>query len=119
LDRGYPAFWLFALSLSKNAHFCARMKIRGWNIVKDFISTGLAEQTVVLQPNYIASRECNQRKVSTKPMSIRLIRVELDDGEIEVLATSLLDGQVYPLSIFKELYQLFFNFESEPTWGKN
>jgi hypothetical protein len=106
LDRGYPAFWLFALILSKNAHFCARMKITGWNIVKNFISTGLAEQTVVLQPNYSASRECNQRKVSTQPMPIRLIRVELADGEIEVLATSLLAGQVYPLSIFKELYHL-------------
>jgi hypothetical protein len=113
LDRGYPAFWLFALILSKNAHFCARMKISGWNIVKDFISTGLAEQIVVLQPNYIASRECNQRKISTQPMTIRLIRVELDDGEIEVLATSLLDNQVYPLSIFKELYHLRWPVEEQ------
>jgi hypothetical protein len=113
LDRGYPAFWLFALILSKNAHFCARMKIGGWNIVKEFISTGLDEQIVVLQPNYIAKRDCNQRNISTKPMTIRLIRVELDDGEIEVLASSLLDSQVYPLSIFKELYHMRWPVEEQ------
>ena len=103
LDRGYPAFWLFALILSKEAHFCARMKVGSWRIVRDFVATGLDEQIVVLQPNYLARRECNQRKLSTEPMVVRLIRVELEDGEIEVLATSLVDGQTYPVSVDENL----------------
>ena len=37
-------------------------------------------------------------------MTVRLIRIELNTGEIEVLATSLLDVLLYPISIFKELY---------------
>jgi len=113
LDRGYPAFWLFSLILSKDAHFCVRMKVGSWNIVKDFVATGLDEQTVVLQPNYMALRECNQRKLSTKPIAIRLIRIELDNGEIEVLATSLLDSKTYPHSIFKELYHLRWPVEEQ------
>lgn len=113
LDRGYPAFWLFALILKKDAHFCARMKVGSWNVVKDFVATGLDEQTVVLQPSYIALRECNKRKLSTKPMTIRLIRIELDNGEIEVLVTSLLDGKAYPHSIFKELYHLRWPVEEQ------
>ena len=113
LDRGYPAFWLFALILKQGAHFCARMKAGSWNIVKDFVATGLDEQTVLLSPNYIAQRECKKRKLSTKRMLIRLIRVELEDGEIEVLATSLLDHQTYPVSIFKELYHLRWPVEEQ------
>jgi hypothetical protein len=104
LDRGYPAFWLFALILDKGAQYCARMKLSGWDVVKRFVASGLCEQTVVVQPTYAACRECRERKLSTKPLTIRLIRVELDNGDIEVLATSLLDSKTYPVSLFKELY---------------
>lgn len=104
LDRGYPAFWLFALILDKEAQFCARMKLSGWDVVKRFVASGLSEQTVVVQPTYVACRECRDRKLSTKPLTLRLIRIELDNGDIEVLATSLLDSKTYPASLFKELY---------------
>lgn len=113
LDRGYPAFWLFALILNKDAQFCARMKLSGWEVVKRFVASGLSEQTVLVQPGYAACRDCRDRKLSTKPLTIRLIRIELDDGEIEVLATSLLDSQTYPRSIFKELYHLRWPVEEQ------
>lgn len=113
LDRGYPAFWLFALIVSKNAHFCARMKVSGWNAVEHFVASGLSEQLVILQPGYAACRDCRARKLSTNPLTIRLIRVELDDGEVEVLATSLLDSKTYPISIFKELYHLRWPVEEQ------
>jgi hypothetical protein len=36
----------------------------------------------------------------------RLVRVELQDGEVEVLITNLMDGQAFPASEFEELYHL-------------
>jgi len=33
VDRGYPAFWLFALILSRQADFCARGSIGVWSVV--------------------------------------------------------------------------------------
>lgn len=104
LDRGYPAFWLFALILEKKAQFCARMKLSGWTVVKDFVASGLSEQIVTLNPTYAAHKDCLAYQLPSEPITIRLIRVELDDGEVEVLATSLLDSQTYPVSLFKELY---------------
>jgi hypothetical protein len=104
LDRGYPAFWLFALILGKNAQFCARMKLSGWTVVERFVASGLSEQIVSLQPAYAARKECHDRNLPVKPLAIRLVRVELEDGNVEVLATSLLDNQAYPVSLFKELY---------------
>ena len=104
LDRGYPAFWLFALILAQGAHFCARMPLSGWLVVEQFVASGLAEQIVTLYPSYAARKECLARQLSTEPLTLRLIRVELDTGEVEVLATSLLDSARYPVAVFKELY---------------
>ncbi len=113
LDRGYPAFWLFALIRRKKAHFCARMKANGWKVAKQFVDSGLNEQIVSLQPGFAAKQDCDKRKLSANPITIRLIRVELDDGEIEVLATSLLDKETYPSSMFKELYHLRWPVEEQ------
>ena len=104
LDRGYPAFWLFALILAQDAQFCARMPVGVWKAVDQFVESGLDEQIVTLQPSSNALEECNARGLSTDPIRVRLVRVELDTGEIEVLATSLLDQGTYPVTIFKELY---------------
>jgi hypothetical protein len=89
LDRGYPAFWLFALILDQEAHFCARMPLSGWLVVEQFVASGLAEQIVTVYPGYVARKECQTRQLSTEPLNIRLIRIELDTGAVEVLATSL------------------------------
>ena len=104
LDRGYPAFWLFVLILAQKAHFCARMPLGVWGVVDQFVATGLPEQIVTLHPSYESIKECRSRGLSTDPITVRLIRVELDTGEVEVLVTSLLDTVAYPVAVFKDLY---------------
>ena len=104
LDRGYPAFWLFVLIRAKEADFCARMPVGVWSEVDKFVATGLVEQIVQLSPAGQAAKECQARGLSTEPLTVRLIRIELDNGEIEVLITSLLDTLRYPHLLFKELY---------------
>ena len=95
------------------AHFCARLKVNGWKIAKRFADSGLNEQIVRLQPGSVVKQECAERELSSSPIIIRLIRVVLDDGEIEVLATSLLDTKTYPISLFKELYHLRWPVEEQ------
>jgi hypothetical protein len=104
LDRGYPAFWLFALILEQGAQFCARMPLGGWQVVERFVTSGLSEQIVLLWPSSEAIQECRSRELSLAPIKVRVIRVELDSGEVEVLATSLVDDVAYPITVFKELY---------------
>jgi hypothetical protein len=113
LDRGYPAFWLFTLILTKQAHFCARMKLSGWKVVEQFVASGQPEQIVTMPPGSAARQECQDRGLPLSPLTLRLIRIELDGGEIEVLATSLVDRQRYPRSIFKELYHCRWPVEED------
>ena len=104
LDRGYPAFWLFALIVSKGADFCARTPVGVWGVVDKFVASGLIEQIVDLRPGASAIKECQARNLPTDPIKVRLLRIDLDNGEIEVLITTLLDAQCYPYSEFKDLY---------------
>ena len=100
LDRGYPAFWLFVLIMQQGAAYCAR--ISGWNVIDEFIKSGLSETIVTLNPSHEAKKECRNRDLPIDPIQVRLIRVELED-EIEVLATNLLDGETYPHHLFQKL----------------
>jgi hypothetical protein len=104
LDRGYPAFWFFAAIKATGAHFCSRMGLNDWTVVKRFLETGLDEQIVDIEPCDTAKTACLEQGLSPAPITIRLLRIELPGGEIEVLATSLLDQQQYPHELFKELY---------------
>ena len=104
LDRGYPAFWLFALIIGKDADFCARVPVGVWGVVDEFVASGCKEQIVDLSPCAPAIKKCQTRNLPTDPIEVRLLRIDLDSGEVEVLITSLLDTDHYPYSDFKALY---------------
>jgi len=104
MDRGYPAFWLFAAIRAKQADFCARLSVTDWTVAKTFVASGQKQQVVALQPGYEARQACRQRGLPIEPIRVRLIRVELPTGEIEVLATSLLDEVRFPHATFQALY---------------
>lgn len=105
MDRGYPAFWLFRSILTQNADFCARMNLsQPWLVVKNFVATGLPEQIVTVSPAYEAKKMCRELGLSTAPLTLRLLRIELVTGEVEVLITSLLDMQLIPHDQFCDLY---------------
>jgi len=104
LDRGYASFWIFALLRSRNAHFCARMNIDLWAAVDQFQQSGESEMLYTLYPNAQASQKCRELNLPTAPLPVRLIRIELENGEVEILLTSLLDSTQYPSTCFGELY---------------
>ena len=117
LDRGYPAFWLFKIILTMNADFCARIG-RKWKIVTDFIDSGDQEQIVELPAPYSSIIDCRALGLDTDPIALRLIRIELDSGETEVLITSLTDTRRYPYRLFKDLYHHRWPVEEDYKYMK-
>jgi len=113
LDRGYPAFWLFVAISAEDADFCARMPIGKWNVVEQFIACGQREQIVELTPSYPAKKACQALKLSTQPLTIRLIRLQLKNGDPFVLATSLVNTNLYPYSFFTTLYPCRWPVETD------
>ncbi len=57
-----------------------------------------------LIPGYLAQKECEKLGLSTEPITLRLIKIELDSDETEVIITSLIDCETYSYDLFKDLY---------------
>src|SRR3954452_15006521 len=94
LDRGYPAFRVFAALHERKIAWCARVALDTWSVVRDFLAAGQDDAVVMLHPHGEALADCRARGVSTTPIPVRLIRVVLPTGAVEVLMPSLLDAEV-------------------------
>jgi len=110
-DRGYPAFWLFALHQQEQRHFCTRMSLDFSREVTAFLASGKKSDVVLFSAGTEARKQCREYALPCEPIPLRLIRVQLKGGEIEVLATSLLDEDTHPTAWFKHLYHLRWGVE--------
>ena len=118
LDRGYPAFWLFKLILSQKGNFCARVPIGIWKIVTKFFESGKQDQIKTFSPSPVSIQKCKELGMDISPIRLRMVRVELDNGVTEILITSLLDREKYPVDIFGELYALRWPIEVDYNFMK-
>jgi len=103
LDRGYPAWWLFALITSLDANFCARISCTKWKIVRRFFHSNAKERVIFLPPPTTSIKPSRQMGLDLRPLKLRLIRIE-NDGKTQVLITSLTDTRSYPFGVFSDLY---------------
>ncbi len=112
LDRGYPSFWLLFLLKAKGIEFCVRLKEDWWLKVKDFTESIDKERIVTFA---LPKKDRNKLKdfpnILDTEITCRLIKVELGNGEKEVLCTSLTDDKSYPYSDFEQLYHYRWNEE--------
>jgi hypothetical protein len=113
LDRGYPAYWLFNLILSLGSNFCARVQAKKWISIRKFHRSGKMEQIIHLKAPASSIPKCRELGMEPIDLKLRLIRVELDNGETEILITSLLDMEKYPLEIFLDLYHARWPIEED------
>lgn len=105
LDRGYGAIWLFLYFTIKDINFVTRLQRNFIPEIDMFWTSG--EKSKIITINYCpgkSEKKLNDLKLAFEPFNLRLVKVFLDNGQIEVLATSLLVEDKYPISIFKELY---------------
>jgi len=111
LDRGYPSLALMFSLMARQVQFCIRMKVDWWLDVKDFVESGKKEQIVAF---HLPKKDQALRQAYPglpQQITCRLIRIDLDNGEKEILCTSLLDDKKYVHEDFVELYHYRWNIE--------
>ena len=113
LDRGYPAFWLFVAILEQESHFCARLKANYNKQTRQFIQSEALEQIITLTPTPQARAICRMKQLPIEPLTLRLVRVDLADPDVEVLITSLLDTDIFPQPVFANLYHQRWPIEED------
>lgn len=102
-DRGYPSFQLIFEHYNRNIDFVIRAKKDFNNEIIDFYENGSRTKIVKIYPGKNTKISDKQYGYKTS-QTVRLVRVELSNGEAEILITSLLDVKKYPSQIFKHLY---------------
>jgi hypothetical protein len=112
LDRGYPSFWLLFLMKAKGIEFCVRLKENWWLKVKDFTESDEKERIVTFTlPKKDRAKLKDFPNMLDTEITCRLIKVELENGEKEVLCTSLTDNKKYLYQEFEQLYHYRWNEE--------
>ncbi len=115
MDRGYPSYELFTTITSKyDSDFLIRMK-KSWYKDIQFLfdrNSSVKDTIVTLKPT---TKKLNNEIIEQNlplEIEVRFVQVILDDGEIEVLGTSVLDSKVLKTDDFKELYFKRWGIES-------
>jgi len=112
LDRGYPSFWLLFLLKARGIEFCVRLKEDWWLKVKDFTESSEKERIVTFAlPKKDRAKLKDFPHMLDTEITCRLIKIELENGEKEVLCTSLTDAQTYLYEEFEQLYHYRWNEE--------
>jgi hypothetical protein len=111
LDRGYPSLALMFELQARGIEFCMRMKEDWWLDVKDFSESGEKEKLVVFKLPKKDHDLLDIYPQLNKEITCRLICIDLDNGEKEILCTSLIDMEKYTYSNFSELYHFRWNIE--------
>ena len=108
-DRGYCSFRMLALAAQATGEFLIRCHRNSFAVANAMLD-GEGPDDVVCEINANQKFLMNPRnKGLPKTLTVRVV---LDNGDYEVLVTSLLARQPYPTASFKELYYLRWGIET-------
>jgi hypothetical protein len=96
-DRGYESYAFFAAILEREADFVIRCKDSRTECRELLAESGEKDRTVTLSIPDL-------RKDISRELKVRLLRIPLPGGEVEILATSLLDTKRFSYNALKMLY---------------
>ena len=111
-DRGYPSYELFA-EINETSNYLMRIRNNSFYKVKFLFDKHSKIKDTILEikaPKKIKNELIKNNLPLT--MKIRFVQVLLSTGEIEVLATNILDSNILATSDFKELYALRWGIET-------
>ena len=112
LDRGYPCFWLLFMLKARGIEFCVRLKENWWLKVKDFTESDDIERIVTFSlPKKDRKKLAEYPHMQDATITCRLVKIELETGEKEILCTSLTDTEQYLHEEFDSLYHYRWNEE--------
>jgi hypothetical protein len=111
-DRNYPSYRWLATLVKQNRHFVIRCGRNSFAPVRAmFGGKGVDSRQVTLNP-HSSKRADIRRRALPLQLTVRLVRLTLPNGDIEVLVTDLLDESRYPTDEFGPLYRRRWGIET-------
>ena len=112
-DRGYASYPWFAQHLKLERHFVCRCERNSFKAVRELFEADEAGVSLRVKMQ-LSGNQAKAGKAAELPeeIEVRLVSLRLPTGELEVLATSLMDESVYPVESFGPLYQQRWGIET-------
>jgi hypothetical protein len=117
-DRAYADYSVMATLVARQCHCVIRFPRQSFTAVNAFWGARAQECVVTLAVTSKARAAVAQQQLPST-LRVRLIKVVLVSGEIEVLGTDLLDPKAYPATEFKAVYGWRWNHETYHDRIKN
>jgi hypothetical protein len=117
-DRAYADYSVMATLVARQCHFVIRFPRQSFTAVNAFWTAPAQEREVTLEVTAKARAYVAQQQLPTT-LRVRLVKVVLASGEVEVLGTDLLAAQTYPATEFKAVYGWRWNHETYHDRIKN
>ncbi|MGZ3615216.1 MAG: IS4 family transposase [Thermodesulfobacteriota bacterium] len=111
-DRLYADYSVAASHIKAGIDFVIRCPLSNtFKRVDKFIKSDLTDEIVSLKVT-VKQKKFAREHGLPEEITVRLVKVKLENGEIEVLMTSLLDGKEYKVEDFKWLYNKRWGVET-------
>jgi Transposase DDE domain len=117
-DRAYADYSVMAMLLAWRCHFVIRFPRQSFTAVNAFWAAAAQERVVTLEVPSSARAYVSEHQLPPT-LRVRLLKVLLTSGEVEVLGTDLLDARTYPASEFKTVYGWRWHHETYHDRIKN
>lgn len=106
LDRGFGYFSMIKLLLINNLSFCIRLKASQSDFAKKAFLNSSDDFITEWFPSEMERATTRNQNLDINPITVRVTKITLKSGEIELLVSSLLDLSTITTTQISELYQL-------------
>ncbi len=107
MDRNYASFRLCRHLQNIDLAFVARFKVKQFtSLLGDFLESDEQERILLWSPSSRQKRQCETLEIDPSPLTVRLVKVLLITGEVEVLITNLDVEDGWDLKRLAEVYRL-------------
>jgi len=112
-DRGFSGYLYFAWVLHHRGHFIGRCSSASFLTAQQMFRRNRANQSRIVWLQALPGQkgECQRLGLPLK-IKVRFVSLRLPTGELEVLATSLLDEALYPTAEFLTVYHRRWSHET-------
>jgi hypothetical protein len=124
LDRGFAGYGLMYLMMHEETprHFIIRCKTTFNKEVTRFATSRKRSRIVEFKPSPASIRLLKEHGYNVTPdtaINVRMVQINLPNGEREILLTDLYDEKLYSLDDFRYLYGLRWRIETAYNKQKN
>ena len=111
LDRGFGNFSICKSCIKKDLNFCVRIKTSNLDFAKLVLQNTEDDFITTWKPSEMERATCRKYKLETNSIQVRVTKIVLNTGDIEILVSNLFDQKTINKISMKQLYGMRWGIE--------